>query len=179
MNSYLLKAISGIFMAFLMLAAISNVTVFGQEAQRDDADEAKIENVQARRGKTDRLVGVWDVSVSIRVCQTGAIIRTFPSIGTFNADGTMLDTSSGIPQSLKTPGHGVWTPTEGSNFVFRFKSFSFDAAGNATGWTIITHYGQLNHSTDDYQSSGTAQVYNMSGILVLTGCSTTTATRFQ
>lgn len=179
MKSQPLKVFGGTFAVILMIVSAASITNFAQDTQRDDMDRVKIEDAQARPSGIGRLVGVWDTQVSLRVCQTGAVIRTFPSIGTFHADGTMMDSTSGIPQAAKTPGHGVWTATDAVNFIFRFKSFSFDAAGNATGYTVITHYGRLRYGLDQYSSSGNAQVFDMNGNLLFTGCSTTTATRFQ
>jgi hypothetical protein len=126
-----------------------------------------------------RLEGTWDVQVTIRNCQTGAAIRTFASVTTFMSGGTTLDSTSGIPQALKTPGQGVWNHVSGDTYRFTFKSFSFDAAGNFIGWTKITHEAALESNGNEYTSSGTAEVYAPNGTLVSTGCSTTTATRFE
>ena len=125
-----------------------------------------------------RLEGTWDTRVSIINCATGAVIRSFDSVGSFNKGGTMIDSTSGMPQSLKTPGQGVWAHTTDSNYVFRFKSFSFDAAGNYTGYTIIQHEAQLDPGGDSYSSSGTAEIYAPNGTQVAAGCSSTVATRF-
>src|SRR5215211_8346606 len=81
---------------------------------------------QTRERGGGRIEGTWDVQVSIINCQTGGVIRTFPSVGIFMQGGTTIDSTSGLPQSLKTPGQGVWAHTTGDNYVFRFKSFSFD-----------------------------------------------------
>ena len=126
-----------------------------------------------------RLEGTWDVQVTIRNCQTGAAIRTFASITTFMSGGTLLDTTSGHPQALGTPGQGVWSHIGGNTYRFKIKSFSFDASGNPTGWIIISHEANLNSTADEYESAGTAQVYNLNGNLIFTGCSTTTAARFE
>ena len=126
-----------------------------------------------------RLEGTWNVQVTLRNCQTGAEIRTFPSLTTFMAGGITLDSSSGIPQAQKTPGHGVWSHVSGNIYRFRFKSFSFDPSGNFTGWTKIAHEATLGSNAAEYTSTGTAEFYNASGTLLFGGCSTTTATRFE
>jgi len=126
-----------------------------------------------------RFEGAWNVRVSITNCQTGAEIRSFDSITTFNDGGTVVDSTSGMPQMLKTPGHGVWAHTTGQNYAFKFKAFSFDTANNYTGYTIIQHEAHLDASGDSYTSEGTLEVYSPTGMLVLTGCSTTTATRMS
>lgn len=126
-----------------------------------------------------RLAGTWDVQVTLRDCQSGAEIRTFKSLTTFMSGGTLLDSTSGIPQALKTPGHGVWGHVGEQAYRFSFQSFSFDQAGNFTGWTKIAHEANLNSKGDAYTSAGTAEVYGPGGNLLFTGCSTTTATRFE
>lgn len=126
-----------------------------------------------------RLEGTWEEQVTIRNCQTGAAIRTFASVSTFMSDGTMLDSTSGTPQALKTPGHGVWSHVADNTYRFKFKSFSFDDAGNFTGWTVISHEAHLDRGADEFESAGTAEVYAPNGNLVFTGCSTTASTRFE
>jgi len=125
-----------------------------------------------------RLEGTWNVRVSIINCQTGGVIRSFDSLGEFMVGGTLLDSTSGTAQALKTPGEGVWEHTAGSNYRFKFKSFTFDTAGNYTGYTVIQHDATLANTGDSYESRGTLEVYNPAGVQVGSGCSTTTATRF-
>src|SRR4051794_37089349 len=84
-----------------------------------------------------KLEGAWNVRVSQINCQTGGVIRSFDSVTTFMSGGTLIDSTSGIPQALKTPGEGVWEHMTAQNFRFKFKSFSFDAAGNYTGYNVI------------------------------------------
>lgn len=126
-----------------------------------------------------RLEGTWDVQVTIRNCQTRAEIRTFPSVTSFIFGGITIDSTSGTPQAQRTPGQGVWSHLGGDAYRFSFKTFTFDAANNPTGWTIITHEADLDSKGTQYSSAGTAQVYDLNGTLVFTGCSSTTATRFE
>jgi hypothetical protein len=125
-----------------------------------------------------RLEGAWNVRVSITNCQTGGVIRSFDSVTQFMAGGTLIDSTSGIPQGLRTPGLGVWEHTTGPNYRFKFKSFTFDAAGNYTGYTVIRHDATVAHTGDSSESSGTVEIFNPAGALVGTGCATTTATKF-
>lgn len=167
MKRNLVKIIGGTALAFIVISALTFGLVSAQDASKSDS----------RRG--GRLEGAWNVRVSIRNCQTGAVIRSFDSLGVFMRGGTMIDSTSGTPQALKTPGQGIWSHIGGDDYRFKFKSFSFDASGNFTGWTIIQHQATLNHGVDEYESAGTAEVYAPNGTLTFTGCSTTTATRFE
>lgn len=125
-----------------------------------------------------RLEGTWNVRVSILNCHTRAVIRSFDSVTQFMSGGTLIDSTSGVPQALKTPGQGVWEHTAGSAYRFKFKSFTFDPAGNYTGFTVIQHEANLNATADAYGSAGTAEIYSPTGTLVATGCSSTVAERF-
>ena len=179
MKNTFLKTIGGMALAILMLAVFAQVRVSAQDkVNEQNNDEQTQESLSGQRGG-GRLVGTWDVQVTLRNCQTGAAIRTFPSLTTFMSGGTTLDSTSGIPQARKTPGQGVWSHLSGNIYRFSFKSFSFDAVGNFTGWTIIRHEATLNSKATEYTSAGTAEVYDPNGNLIFPGCSTTTAIRFE
>lgn len=153
---------AGTIVAIGMTALVAAIMTFGQT--RD-----------AKAG--GRLAGSWDVRVSLINCQTGAVIRSFDSVTQFMSGGTLIDSTSGMPQAMKTPGEGIWEHTVDSNYRFKFKSFGFDTSGNYTGYTIIKHEATLDESANSYESAGTAEIYAPNGVLVATGCSSTTATR--
>jgi hypothetical protein len=168
MKRSFVRTIGGTVLALMVISALTFGLVFAQGESRSES------------GRGDRLEGTWNVQVTIRNCQNNAPIRSFPSLTTFMSGGTLLDSTSGIPQALKTPGHGTWSHTGGNTYRFKFKSFSFDASGNFTGWTIINQEANLERRRfDEYESTGTSEVYAPNGSLLFTGCSTTTATRFE
>lgn len=173
------KTIGGMVFAILMLAMFASVWVSARDQGNEQTNTEQTQENSSRRSGGGRLEGTWDAQVTIRNCQTGAAIRTFASMGMFISGGTFLDSSSGTPQALRTPGEGVWTHNSGNTYRLSFKSFSFDAGGNFTGWTIIRHQVTLNDGAGEYESAGTAEVYDPNGNLIFTGCSTSTATRFE
>lgn len=159
MRNIFLKALGGIALVICLSAMFTSAWQSGQAG--------------------GRLEGSWDVRVTIRNCQTGAEIRSFDSVTTFMAGGTVIDSTSGTPQAQRTPGQGVWSHLRGDTYRFSFKTFSFDAANNYTGWTKITHEASMDSNGDEYTSAGIAEVFAPNGTLVFTGCSSTTATRFE
>ena len=179
MKNIFLKTIGGTALTILMLMMFAPVPVSAQDNDNNQKNDEQTQENSFGTNRGQRLVGTWDVQVTLRNCQTGAAIRTFASIGTFMTGGTALDSTSGIPQALKTPGQGVWSYVGRNTYRFKIKSFSFDASGNFTGWTIIKHVANLNRFADEYESAGTAEVYAPNGNLIFTGCSTTTAIRFE
>jgi len=124
-----------------------------------------------------RLVGTWDANVRIKNCTNGDVLNTFASIASFNQGGTSIGSTSGLPQASRTPEHGIWRHVAANMYEFKFKSFSFNATGQAAGYAIVTHTIQLNETADAYYSDGTAAFYSMNGTQVGQGCSDATGTR--
>src|SRR6476661_7099606 len=73
---------------------------------------------QGRLPAGNRLEGSWNVRVTIRNCQTGDAIRSFDSVTEFMQGGTLIDSTSGVPQAFKTPGQGIWEHTTGMGYRF-------------------------------------------------------------
>ena len=126
-----------------------------------------------------RLEGTWETQVSIIDCQGGNVLATFANMPVFMAGGTMVESSTSTAPALRTQGEGVWRHTTGNNYVFRFKSFSFNAQNVFTGWMIIQADASLDSTGDAYTSSATIEVYDPNGVLVGTGCAKTAGTRFE
>jgi hypothetical protein len=91
----------------------------------------------------------------------------------------MIDSTSGIPQALKTPGQGVWSHVRGNTYRYSFGSFGFDAVGNFTGATKITGEATLKSEGSELISTATTKIYDRNGNLVATLCPTTIATRLD
>ena len=124
-----------------------------------------------------RLEGTWDAAVRITDCMNGNVLNSFASIASFNQGGTSIGSTSGIPQSLRTPEHGIWRHVDGNVYQFKFKSFNFNAMGQPTTYVIVEHELTLNQSGDEYYSEGTAKVYLLNGTQVGQGCSNADGTR--
>ena len=95
------------------------------------------------------IVGTWQVEVTVRVhaadCTTAAPVpfgpNPFPSLNTFHRGGTVSETGSRSPPSLRGPGHGVWKRTGTQTFSSRFTFQGFDANGFlATNMDVRSDY---------------------------------------
>jgi len=126
-----------------------------------------------------RLEGAWSTQVSIIDCQTGTVLATFANMPVFMAGGTMVESTTSTAPALRTQGEGVWRHTTGNNYVFRFKSFSFDDQYVFTGWTIIQANVSLDSTGDAYTSAAIIEFYDASGVLLGTGCAESVGTRFE
>jgi hypothetical protein len=126
-----------------------------------------------------RLQGTWDVQVRIIDCQTGGVIATFASMLTFHAGRTLMEATSGLPPATKTPGEGVWEVAGPNTYNYRFKFFTFDAQGVFTGWRIANVEVIVDQTGNNYEGSGTQEIYDANGNLVGSGCVSPVGTRFE
>ncbi len=128
--------------------------------------------------RNDRIVGVWDVQVTIFNCSTGAQLFTFRGLHKYELGGTAQVVPATNPTALSAH-MGIWNHLEGNNYQLVFKMFRYDGAGNNIGWQI----GRFNITTDGdatlYAGSGKAEVFDADGNLVGTSCPTLTGSRFQ
>ena len=85
----------------------------------------------------DTIVGAWQVEVTVRTdapdCTAAPAVpfgpNPFPSLNTFHEGGTMSETGSRSPPSMRSPGHGVWKQVGRNRYESRFTFQSFDANG--------------------------------------------------
>lgn len=152
------------FIGLVSLIAATAATSLAQESQA---------------GGGGRLAGTWDAVVTIRDCATGNPLASFPSIANFNQGGTSIGSTGGIPQSLRTPEHGVWRHEKGNTYRFKFKTFRFLPTGVPNGWSIVEHELELSHDNTSYTSAGTARHFTPTGLPDGQGCSSAVGTRFE
>ena len=126
MKNTMVRLVGGILLAALVALTPS----LGLVSAQDDLNDLKI-----KKGG-GRLEGTWDVQVTIRDCQTNAELRTFASTTSFMFGGTLIDSTSGMPQAARTPGHGVWNHVAAN--VYRFNS-----SLSVSDHTVILPVGQL------------------------------------
>lgn len=167
MKRRFLNIVGGSIAALIVISGVTFGLVFAQVEPRSERDGG------------GRFEGTWDVQVTVRDCQTLVIVRTFPAIATFMSGGTMLISEAGTEPKLKSPSQGVLSHGEGNSNRFKTKAFTFNASGAFTGWMIVSNEAKLNHSAHGFESVGVARVYTPNGSLIITGCSTVVATRFE
>jgi hypothetical protein len=165
MKTQIVKAIGPVLATF-MLAAFAQVWV----------------SAQADTGQG--LVGSWDVLVTPRDCATGNPVPfppTFYGMQTYHQGGTMQVSDPLNLGALTTNvgGQGVWAHSRGQKYSVAFRVVKFNPDGTPAGRDVIRDVIVLGPGGDSYTSTGTVEIYDPAGNLVLTGCATTAATRFK
>jgi len=130
-------------------------------------------------GSHKRLEGVWPVQVTVRNCQTGEALRTFPALFTFAKGGTLTVTTAGQFPALSTPGLGVWRHTDGDTYSAVFEAFVFSPAGAWIQTHRITHSIEVGDDADEFADTVKLEIFGTTGNLIATGCGTSAARRFE
>ena len=127
----------------------------------------------------NRLEGAWRLQVTVRDCQTGAALRTFPALFTFAKGGTLAVTTAGQLPSLSTTGLGVWQHTEGHTYRAVSEAFVFSPAGAWIQTHRLTRNIEIGNDGDDFTDTVNLEIFGTTGNLIATGCATSVASRFE
>lgn len=125
------------------------------------------------------LQGTWRAQVTVRNCQTGAALRTFPAMFAFAKGGTLTGTTAGQLPSLSTPNLGVWHHTDGQNYSAVSETFIFSPAGAWTQTHRLTRVIEVSNDANEFTDTIGLEIFNTDGNLIATGCGTTVATRLE
>jgi hypothetical protein len=148
-------------LAGLVLTAAMSLA-YAQGSDSSDASSGDIE-------------GTWYNHVSLRHCGTGAVLRTFPSIGTFHRGQTLIDTTAATSPALRSPGMGKWEKSGPRTYTAVSLALLFDAAGAWTGIQKLSHEITVNRDEISYKS--TVEFFDTGGNTTSTGCATAIGNR--
>jgi hypothetical protein len=130
---------------------------------------------QSERG----LQGTWRALVTVRNCQTGVALRTFPAMFTFAKGGTLIGTTAGQLPSLSTPNLGVWHHIDGQTYSAVSETFIFSPAGAWTQTHRLTRVIEVGSNGDEFTDTIALEIFDTMGNVIATGCGTTVASRFE
>ena len=179
MKNTFLKTTVGKFLALLMLFGCTQVFVSGQESEQGDLQEEQTELSQRN------IDGVWQMTVTPRVCATGVPIPTaaFEALLTFHKGGTLSAWFQNSTITItRSPSHGVWEERHGRHhYSFKFVHLRYNLMTGAfigkqeSGGTLV-----LSESGNEFTTDGFTQLFDVNGNPTgLPGCSNSVGTRFQ
>jgi hypothetical protein len=132
-----------------------------------------------------RITGVWNARVNITNCLPGnvpgpIVFASFDAMNVYAADGTFLDTNSTDPTTHSSH-FGYWRHIRGNRYEFAQRFFVFNTviAGQPASYRIVRHEVLLDRTGLSFTSGGYAQTFAQDGTLLATGCSTSSAVRFD
>ena len=120
--------------------------------------------LQAQEGGT--LKGVWDVTVTVTNCQTGALIRNVRSLQQFRQDGTIMETAN---TALRGISEGVWSAAGDHTYNASYWFFRYNPDGTFASIAKVTDKIELGQD-GQFTSAGVVLDFNATGALISTGC---------
>lgn len=172
MKKQIMKAIGGASLAILLLGVFAQVWVSAQDTET--------ELLRNGNGGNERsLVGSWDVQVTIRDCQTGAVLFGFPAMITYNQGGTMQESDLGAPVLTRLNGHGVWERQRARQYSAAFRWLNFNPDRTFAGTNVVRSSIRLGRDGNSYTSTDTTELIDANGNVFPVACATSTATRFE
>src|SRR6267142_106467 len=130
-------------------------------------------------GSDNGLQGTWRVQLTVRNCQTGVALRTFPALFTFAKGGTLSVTTAGQLPALSTTNLGVWRHTDGHAYIAVSESFVFSTAGVWTQTHRLTRAIEIDNDEDKFTDTVALQIFDTNGNVIVTGCATSVGSRFE
>jgi hypothetical protein len=134
-------------------------------------------SLQTLQAQQHTLEGVWNVSVTVTDCTTGAPIRTVHSLQAYHHDGSVGETAN---TASRGPSEGVWSP--GGNGQTYNDSFYFYRYTSTGTFASLAHGVDTISLTADgahYTSTGNVYDFDANGNLLSTGCVIHTAYRLE
>jgi hypothetical protein len=136
---------------------------------------ARSEGDNSQRG----LEGAWRLQLTVRDCNSGQALRTFPAVFTFAKGGTATAITAGQLPSLATPGLGAWRHTQGHNYSAVTDAFVFSPAGVWIQTHRLTRAIEVSIDGDAFTDTVALEIFDTNGNLIVTGCATSVASRLE
>lgn len=132
--------------------------------------------LQTLQAQQHTLEGVWNVSVTVTDCNTGAIIRTVQSVQAYHHDGTVNETAN---TASRGPSEGVWSAAGGATYNDSFYFYRYTSTGTFASLAHGTDTITLGSDAGHYTSVGKVLDFDANGNLISTGCVIHTAYRLE
>ena len=130
-------------------------------------------------GSPNGLQGTWRVQLTVIDCQTGQVLRTFPTLFAFAKGGTLTVTTAGQFPALNTTGLGIWKHTKGHSYSAVSESFIFSPDGAWTSTSRLTRAIEVSNDADKFTDAVTVQIFDTSGNQLVEGCGTSAGSRMK
>lgn len=179
MRDTMLKTTGGVAVAILLALTLSQIRVAGQIKPDPTLDVTAFELKSEQSKLGNGIVGTWLAQVTIRNCETGVPVASFPSLLTYNEGGTMINSTSSMRPALGYPSQGVWHYVGGQQYAASFIFFRFNPDGSYAGTQKIVQEIEYDRHADQLNITATFEVFDVAGNVIGTGCVTSTGVRFQ
>ena len=135
-------------------------------------------SAESEKARDNRIVGLWDVQVTVHNCNTGTVLANFNALHKYELGGVGQIVPATNPTALSAH-MSVWKALNKHVYQMAFKMFRFDAAGNNIGWMVVRNDVAITEDGTGYAGSGRAEAFDSNGNSLGATCPTFIGTRFQ
>lgn len=128
------------------------------------------------------IAGTWDVTITLRNCQSGDPIRSFPRLITFHRGGSVSETAAGGTAALpaaRSPGQGQWEYLGRGEYGYSLKFLRLTPFGGPDGFVNETRVLELDSTHGRYFADGVAVITFGNGAQSPELCATEEGTRLN
>jgi hypothetical protein len=125
------------------------------------------------------LEGAWRLQLTVRDCNTGQALRTFPAVFTFARGGTATVITAGQLPSLATTGLGAWRHAYDHNYSAVTDAFVFSSAGVWIQTHRLTRAIEVSIDGDAFTDTVALEIFDTNGNVIVRGCATSVASRLE
>ena len=152
------------------ILAVSAIVAAMGFAQQSDESQGKAPGV----GEGARIVGIWNVAVTVVNCHTGAVLRRVHSVQMYQPDGAFSEIAS-----IGTRGSsiGSWSHQQGQDYSAHYFFFRYNPDGTFASFARAVNSITLSPDGSEFSVTATIQDYDANNNLLSTGCVTQTASR--
>lgn len=127
-------------------------------------------------GDADAIEGVWESTITIKDCTSGATLKSFKGASLFHRGGTLSSDNSNPPPS-RGAAFGVWKRGSGSAYTANLWFMRFSADGTLAGTQKVQRAVTLATDNNSLTGTLTLQIIDAAGAVVQEGCGSETGVR--
>jgi hypothetical protein len=121
--------------------------------------------------------GVWEPVVTIRDCQSGVPLVSFPSMDSYGRGGSLAVVGGG--EFAATTGVGSWQHAGGRNFTALYQFFNYDPDGRLAGKLKVSASIRLSADGRSFRTKDIADLLDLQGNVIGQVCGTREAKRLE
>ena len=133
-------------------------------------------HAQSTTAAADPIEGLWQSTVSLKDCASGAPLGAFRGLTIFNAGGT-ANADGNQPSATKGAGLGTWKRTTTGSYTIDLRFWRYGNDGLPIGQQRLTRTITLAADGRSLTSTITTQALDAGDNVVLTGCGTESGAR--
>ena len=124
----------------------------------------------------DPIEGVWESSITIKDCASGAVVRSFKGEGMFHRGGSLTADNS-LPPPTRGLALGNWQHGGGLTYTANFRFLRFNPDGSVAGSQKVQRVLNLSADRNSLTGTITGQVLDPAEVVLQPICGSETAVR--